>query len=61
MVLAGAREAGVPYWDFDESLELDPLADYLDFHHLNASGVKKFDEAFLARARQAGVLPEPSR
>ncbi len=47
-VARAAADAGVPYWNFDERMTLDPLADFSDFHHLSAAGVAKFDRALLA-------------
>lgn len=44
-----ASRAGVDYWDYSESLELDPLADFKDVLHLNAEGVAKFNRAFIDR------------
>jgi len=51
-----AVEAGVPYWNFDGQLGLDPLAHFTDFHHLDAEGVRLFDEALIARLREEGLL-----
>ncbi|MCA9622845.1 MAG: hypothetical protein KC731_27690, partial [Myxococcales bacterium] len=42
-----AERAGVVYRSY-EDLDLDPLADFFDFHHLNAHGVERFNRALLA-------------
>lgn len=52
-----ARDADVEYWDFDDRVELDPLLDYTDFHHLSASGVAKFDGALLDALERGGYVP----
>ncbi len=56
-----AARAGVPYWDFGDSLALDPLADFFDVHHLNASGVAKYDRALLAKLADEGEVTSPRR
>jgi len=38
---------GVPYLDFNKTLELETHVDFKDRGHLNAMGVKKFNKAFL--------------
>lgn len=53
---AAARRANVPYWDFSDSLDLDPLAEFKDVLHLNAAGVAKFDRAFIERLVASGCL-----
>jgi hypothetical protein len=55
-IAGAAEESGVPYWDFDERMRLDPLASYLDFHHLSAAGVEAFDHALLEELRASGYL-----
>jgi hypothetical protein len=56
--LAGAAEAlAVPYWDYSQTLELDPLTNFADAHHLNATGVALFNQAFLVDLRASGLLP----
>jgi hypothetical protein len=52
-----AAECGVEYWDFNDRLTLDPLEDFQDFHHLNASGVEKFNRALLEALWSSGHLP----
>jgi hypothetical protein len=51
-----AERASVPYWDFGETMTLDPIDDFLDAHHLSQSGVEKFDRALLARLAEDGIL-----
>ena len=51
-----AEEAKVPYWNFDGALELDPLAHFADFHHLDAEGVRIFDEAVIVELRNHGYV-----
>jgi len=52
-----AGEAGAVYWDYNERLTLDPLADFMDFHHLNQRGVEQFNEALLGDLRREGFWP----
>ena len=52
-----AAEAGVVYWDYNERLSLEPLADFMDFHHLNQRGVERFNEALLDDLRREGHWP----
>lgn len=52
-----AAEAGVPYWDYNERLTLDPMADFMDFHHLNQRGVERFNGALLEDLRREGIWP----
>lgn len=56
-----ADAVGVSYWDYGDELGLDPLADFYDFHHLNASGVERFDRALLDRLRDARLIPLRAR
>jgi hypothetical protein len=60
-IARAALECGVPYWDFDERMTLDPRLDFLDFHHLDASGVEKFDRALLEQLQSSGELPPQPR
>ena len=46
----------MPYWNFDGALELDPLAHFADFHHLDAEGVRIFDEAVIVELRNHGYV-----
>ncbi len=55
-IAAAAARCGVPYWEFDERVALDPRLDFLDFHHLSASGVEKFDRALLEQLQRSGEL-----
>jgi hypothetical protein len=60
-ITEAAAAAGVAYWDFSYELVLDPLEDFYDFHHLNASGVARFDAAFLRRVTEAGLVHKRSK
>lgn len=55
-VTAAAAASDVPYWDFQERVALDPLAHFADFHHLNAEGVRRFNQAFIAELRAHGLI-----
>jgi hypothetical protein len=46
-ITQASNEAGVPYWDYNGKLALDALEHFSDFHHLNASGVARFNQALL--------------
>jgi len=54
-----ARRIDVPYWDFNDSMRLDPLRDFADFHHLSSAGVRQFNAALIERLRSSGLLPAP--
>jgi hypothetical protein len=56
---AAARRVSVDYWNYDATLALDPLEDFADLHHLSASGVAKFDGAFITQLTRAGYLVPP--
>lgn len=55
-ITATARRADVPYWDYNERLDLHPTEDFSDFNHLNTSGVEQFNRALLDDLREAGLL-----
>ncbi len=59
-IAAAAAASGVAYRDFDERMTLDPIADFIDFHHLSAAGVEKFDRALIAALQAAAELPAPA-
>jgi hypothetical protein len=46
-ITGAAEQAGVVYWDYNDRLTLDPLTQFSDSHHLNASGVKAFNRALI--------------
>ena len=46
-----AAQNGVAYFDFSETLELDPVLHFYDEHHLNSAGVKIFNEALIDSLR----------
>ena len=51
-----ARQLGVPFWDFNQDLRLDDDRDFKDLDHLNAAGVKVFNQALIDRMKQQGYL-----
>lgn len=55
-IAEAAAEARVAYFNFDGVLALDPLAHFADFHHLDAEGVKLFDEALIEALRTEGYV-----
>jgi hypothetical protein len=55
-IASAAARSGVPWWDFTDTLDLDPLADFYDVLHVNASGVEKLDRAFLAKLEEVGSI-----
>lgn len=51
-----ARQAGVDLVDFNSVLRLDSGTDFKDDHHLNAYGVRKFDDALIQYLAERGYL-----
>jgi len=47
VIAAAAARSHAEYCDYSECLPLDPLADFKDVLHLNATGARTFDHAFL--------------
>jgi hypothetical protein len=56
-----ATEAGVDFWDYTDKLELDPINDFYDFHHLNERGVERFNVELLWALEAAGYPLGPPR
>jgi len=55
-IVSVASQTSVPFWDFNQDLELDDERDFKDLDHLNASGVGKFDEVLIERMKRQGWL-----
>lgn len=55
-IAGAADEANVVYVDFSRELDLDPIAHFADFHHLDGAGVQIFDRAVIARLQTDGYL-----
>ncbi|MBL7882702.1 MAG: hypothetical protein JNL69_01430 [Bacteroidia bacterium] len=47
MVSMLSKKYTIPYWDYSYSVVLDTKKDYYDSHHLNQSGVNKFDSVLI--------------
>jgi hypothetical protein len=46
----------IPYYNFNEILNLKDSRDFYESHHLNQNGVEKFDRALIERFRTDGIL-----
>jgi hypothetical protein len=53
-----ATQAGVPFWDFNRDLRLDDERHFKDMDHLNASGVREFNRAFIERMKEHGLMSQ---
>lgn len=58
---AFARRHDVVYKDFNGLLDLETYKHFKDTHHLNHSGVVKFNQVLLRLLRQRGLLPDHQR
>ncbi len=52
-----ATEYAVEYWDYEFKHNLDSKNDFFDGHHLNQSGVEKYNKMLIDSLKERGYLP----